>query len=53
MVTLIFELIAIEVWRLQVKPWLEQLGYADQGTMIPYMVVRCRREGLYFHYADK
>lgn len=40
MVTLIYELIAIEVWRMHVKPVLEKLGYANDSTMTPYMVVR-------------
>lgn len=36
---LIYELIEMEMWRTHVKPVLEELDYAKDGTMTQYMVV--------------
>eukprot|EP00056_Hartaetosiga_gracilis_P003410 m.63502 g.63502 ORF g.63502 m.63502 type:complete len:452 (+) comp11443_c0_seq2:572-1927(+) len=35
---LVYELVLMEVWRENVKPRLEKLGYAKNNSLLPYMV---------------
>ena len=37
---LIYELVCTEVWREKVRPILDDMGYAQESTMTPYIVVR-------------